>query len=75
MPKGFFQIFAKALCGKTIILRVNLSMTTEDIKEMVHEKEDIPINEIYLIFSGKPLYPEITIEASGIYKDCTIHVT
>ena len=75
MPEGFFQIFVKSMLGKTIVLTVNLSMTTEDIKRMVHEKEDIPIEEIGLVFSGKPLLPNHTIKDFGIYKDCTIHLT
>ena len=63
------------MLGKTIILRVNLSMTTQDIKRMINEQEDIPITEIGLVFSGKPLYPDHTIRNLGIKADSTIYLT
>jgi len=38
----WFQIFAKALPGKTITLKVRYDLTIEDVKSMIEDHEGIP---------------------------------
>ena len=50
------------------------SHTVLQLKEAIESSEGIPVIQQRLIFNGKPLQDELTIEASGISAGATVHM-
>lgn len=69
-----FQIFAKQLSGKTIVLDANPYDTINIIKKKVRDMEGIPEDQQRLIYAGKQLEDEHTVNHYNIYRECTLHV-
>ena len=49
------QIFLKTVSGKYLTLNVNKLNSIENIKKIISQREDIPLENIRLVFSGKEL--------------------
>ncbi len=68
-------LFVMNLAGRTITLNdVMPSDKILSLKVKVKERENIPTDEQVLIWGGKQLDDEKTIEGYGILKNSTLHL-
>ncbi|CAF4233084.1 unnamed protein product [Rotaria sp. Silwood2] len=60
-PKSYFMIFVKLLTRRTLQLDVNADMTIANVKDLIYEKEGIPIDQQRLIFAEQVLDDDGTL--------------
>ena len=71
---GSKQIFIKTLQGKTMTIEVSDSDTIGTIKQKIQDKEGIPPDQQRLVFNGKQLEDDKTIEDYAIEENANIHL-
>ncbi|CAG8668179.1 10468_t:CDS:1 [Cetraspora pellucida] len=68
------QIFVKMLCGKSITIDCKPNDTIDDVKKKIQDKEGILAHQQRLIFGGRQLEGEKTVNYYDITKGCTLHL-
>jgi ubiquitin C len=72
--RGGMQIFVRTLTGKTMTFEVQANETMQDIKKKIADREGIPPDQQRLLFVGKELKDDTTLQDHGIQKESTIHL-
>ncbi len=67
------QIFVRTLGGRTITLDVEPTDTVEHLRETLQSKRGVPPDFVRLVFGGKELQDEHTLDDYGIHSECTLH--
>eukprot|EP01040_Poterioochromonas_malhamensis_P004917 gene4917-5275_t len=68
------QIFIKTLTGRKQALNFENDSTVASVKQALQEKEGIQVDQIRLIYSGKQLSDEKTLEDYNVTAGGTIHM-
>ncbi len=68
------QIKIKSLTGRELEINVELADTVEQLKELVEQKDGIAISQQRLIFLGKSLPDNKTVEECDIKAGSVIHL-
>lgn len=68
------QVKVKTLTGRDILVDIEPSDVIIRIKEMMEEKEGIAPLQQRLIFNGKQLDDDKTVEQSGITPGSSLHL-
>jgi ubiquitin C len=68
------QIFVKTLTGKTITLDIDFSDLIKNVKNKIQDKEGIPSDDQKLLFLGKTLDSQRTVEYYNIKQASTLNL-
>ena len=71
------EIYVKTLAGKTIILSLGVGrqcfkMTIVQVKNMIQDKEGVPLNQQCLVFAGRQLEDRRTLSYYNIKNESTL---
>ena len=72
VARGGMQLFVKTLSGKTISVECEESDKIEDVKAKIEEKEGVPVDQQRLIFAGKQLDGQKTLQEVGIDEGASL---
>jgi small subunit ribosomal protein S27Ae len=68
------QIFVRTLDDRTLTLNVQSEDTINEIKEIVEQREGIPVDEQRLTLGGISLDDELTVNECHIEEESTLYV-
>jgi hypothetical protein len=67
-----WDMFVKTLTGRIITLQIEPDYTIALVKQMIQDKEGIPIDQQRLIFAGQQLSDSSTLAEYRIYNRTTL---
>ena len=70
-----WSLFVKTLTGKTISFSAGPQSTIDEIRHMIQVQEDIPTDQIRLIFDGKQLEDGRTLKYYNMCHESIIHMS
>ena len=74
-PPQEYDVFVKTLTGRTLTLRVRPEMDLEDLKKLIHHKENIPTNAQRIVYAGQQLEHGYQLYWDyGIVKESMLHL-
>ena len=68
------HIFVKTLTGKVITVDFEPLFTIENVKTIIQNKENIPIEHQTFLYNGRELINKETLSHYGMQKNSTIHL-
>ncbi|CAF3525548.1 unnamed protein product [Adineta steineri] len=68
------QIFVRTLDDRTLTFNVQSDVTVNDVKELVEQREGIPVDEQRLTLGGISLADELTLDECHIEEESTLYV-
>jgi ubiquitin len=71
---AFIQVHVKTLQGNTITIDVSKEDTIASLKDKIQEKQGIPSDQQRLIFNGKQLEDDKTMNDYNIEDSANIHL-
>jgi hypothetical protein len=71
---GSLDLFVRSTTGKTYTVNLPRDSSVADLFRRFHEKSGIPIDQIRLLFAGRELKPERTLEAYNLQRESTVHL-
>lgn len=74
LPGPFFQVFIRDLECKTWTFLVKSGTPTWQLMKMIEEKIDVPADQQRLIYAGRQLDQDATMEEREIHAEATIHL-
>lgn len=69
-----FEVYIKTLQGTTLIVGVHEKETILSIKSKIEKELDIPCSDMRLIFAGKELENDKSVQDYNIQKEATLHL-
>ncbi len=69
-----FPIHIKSLTGKEISVNVHHKMTVSELKDMIEKVEQTPFDQQRLVYNGKQLEDERTLDYYDIKTDSVVHI-
>lgn len=68
------HLFVKTLTGHTYILYPMSNQTVREAKEDLGKRENIPTSNQRLVFEGRQLDDDTTLQQCGLPQQCTVHM-
>lgn len=72
VPRGGQQLFVKTLSGKTVSIECEPEDKLEDVKAKIEEKEGVPVDQQRLIFQGKQLDGQKTLQECNLDEGASL---
>jgi len=69
-----FPIHIRSLTGKHTIVNVHHKMTVAELKNTIEKKDQTPFDQQRLVYNGKQLEDERTLDYYAIKQDTVVHI-
>ena len=69
-----FPIQIRSLTGKETLIKVHHKMRVSELKEMIEKQDQTPFDQQRLVYNGKQLEDERTLDYYNITQDTVVHI-